>query len=65
MKNVFRRKLPDTMQLGYVNVNYRQYIVAVATSIFRFCRPRHELWGKVDLRRVNGELDIAHLLRKK
>ena len=23
MNNVFRRKLPETMKLGYINVNYR------------------------------------------
>jgi hypothetical protein len=64
MNTVFRRKITDSMHLGYVNVNYRQYIVAVASSIFCLRRPRNELWRKVAMRRVNRELDVANFIRK-
>ena len=64
MSTVFRRKLTGTMKLGYVSVNYRQYVVAFATVFFCMRRPRHELWRKVAMRRVNRELDIAYFLRK-
>lgn len=64
MSTVFRRRLTGTMKLGYVSVNYRQYVVAFATIFFCMRRPRHELWRKVAMRRVNRELDIAYFLRK-
>jgi len=64
MNNIFRRRLSDSMKLGYVNVNYRQYIVAIATTISCLRRPRHELWRKVAMRRINRELDMANFLRK-
>jgi hypothetical protein len=64
MNTVFRRKLTDTMKLGYVNVNYRQYIVAVASQFFCLRRPRNELWRRVAMRRVNRELDVANFIRK-
>ena len=64
MNNVFRRRIPDSTSLGYVNVNYRQYLVALTSSIFCLRRPRHELWRKVAMRRVNRELDMSKFLRK-
>jgi hypothetical protein len=64
MNNVFRRKIPDSTSLGYVNVNYRQYLVAAASQLFCLRRPRHELWRKVAMRRVKRELDMAKFLRK-
>jgi len=64
MHGVFRRRLTDSMQLGYVSVNYRQYVVATVTSLFCLRRPRNELWRKVTIRRVNRELDISRFLRK-
>ncbi len=64
MNNVFRRKIPESMKLAYVNVNYRQYVVAVFTQAFCLRRPRHELWRRVAIRRVNRELDVTNFLRK-
>ena len=64
MHNVFRRRLPNSTKLGYVNVNYRQYVIAVATACFCLRRPRHELWRRVAMRRLNRELDVTTFLKK-
>ena len=64
MNTIFRRRIPNSTNLGYVNINYRQYVVALLSTTFCLRRPRHELWRKVAMRRFNREIDMSFFVRK-
>lgn len=64
MNKVFRRRVSNSMNLAYVKINYRQFVVALFSSVLCLRRPRHELWRRVSMRRINRELDLSNFLRK-